>query len=198
MAQVYIVGIDARTGARCWFIGMSEYLDQYNRPCQKPLFDDTEAKPVDTAFAQDAIARWGNNTLRITLEKYGPPIDGNYVEATNANRYVDRPKQFVPLTGGGLDGKGYFIHYSPERRKYYCRAIDVPSMIAEHRDRETLWADKPEDVVNKILELCGTTIAVPVEDPEAIARAAAQRQQEQEEIQRRKVPGNIRPGDRRR
>jgi len=102
----------------------------------------------------------------------------------------------VLLTGGGVDGKGYFIHFSPERKKWYCRAIDIPSMIAEHRDRETLWADKPEDVANKIIELWSINVAVPFEDPQAAVRAEQARLQEQIERKRSQSPRSIRPGDR--
>jgi hypothetical protein len=68
-------------------------------------------------------------------------------------------------------------------------------MIPEHTAKETLWAETPEDVANKIIQVWGLNIAVPFEDPEAIALG----EQERQPSQRNKVlrPG-LRPGDRRR
>jgi hypothetical protein len=146
-------------------------------------------------FANDALSRWKDLGFRcfITVEKYGPPIGGSDSAPLLTERPTDHPSQFVPLTVGGVDGKGYFIHYAPERKKWYCRAIDISSMVAEHRDRETLWADKPEDVANKILELWGITVAVPFDDPNAIALREAERQQAS---QKKMFTPGVRPGDR--
>jgi len=106
-------------------------------------------------------------------------------------RPVEHQARFVPLTGGGVDGKGYHVRFSPERKQFYCRAIDIPSMVAEHRDRETLWADTPESVVTKILELWSIKIAIPFDDPEAIA------EKERQQVIKNKnyIPG-LRPADR--
>jgi len=174
-------------------------LNKYQQPIQFPLFDDESSKQVTLEFALDARERWRKDfgiNVQITLEKYGPPFDEKDSAPLLTERLADHPSQFVPLTGGGVDGKGYFIHFSPERKKWYCRAIDIPSMVAEHRDRETLWADKPEDVANKIIELWGTTIAVPVVDPEAVERERFARQQAQAAQQRNDRTPGMRPGDR--
>jgi hypothetical protein len=194
VSLVYIVGIQPN-GQRVWFSGLDNRLDQYKRPMQVPIWDDESGRQVDLAFAIDARDRWRGQGLniQIVLEKYGPPIDEKDSAQLLIERPVEHPSQFVPLTGGGVDGRGYFIHFSPERKKWYCRAIDIPSMVAEHRDRETLWADMPEEVANKILELWGINIAVPVEDPEATARAEAQRQQA---AKKKSFAPGIRPGDR--
>jgi len=106
-------------------------------------------------------------------------------------RFVNHEVRFVRLAGGGVDGKGYHVRFSPERHQWYCRAIDIPSMVAEHRDRETLWADTPESVVTKILELWSITIAIPFDDPEAIA------EKERQQVIKNKnyIPG-LRPADR--
>src|SRR6266853_813550 len=154
MSLVYIVGIQPN-GQRVWFSGLDSRLDQYNRPTQVPLWDnESGVRQVELAFAIDARERWRSQGLniQITLEKYGPPIDEKGLSSTPTERLADHPSQFVPLTGGGVDGRGYFIHFSPERKKWYCRAVDIPSMVAEHKDRETLWADSPQDVANKIIE----------------------------------------------
>src|SRR5882762_1520884 len=199
MSLVYLVST-SKDGRRCWFVNTDARLNKYKQPVQFPLFDDENSKQVDLAFALDARERWRKDfgiNVQITLEKYGPPFDEKGSAPLLTERPVDHPSKFVPLTGGGLDGRGYFIHYSPERQKWYCRCVDIESMRAEHRDRETLWADKPEDVANKILELWGDKIAVPVDDPEAIARKEQERQQAQEAQRRNQTPRNIRPGDRR-
>ena len=198
MSLVYLTA-STPTGARAWFVALDSRLDKYKRPVQFPLFDDTNAKQISLEFALDARERWRKDfgiNVQITLEKYGLPFDEKGSAPLLTERSVDHPSQFVPLTGGGVDGKGYFIHFSPERKKWYCRAIDIPSMVAEHRDRETLWADKPEDVANKILELWGINIAVPFDDPNAIARAEAERQQAQAAQQRNNRTPGMRPGDR--
>ena len=198
MSLVYIVGTTA-SGARAWFVGTeTRLLGPYKTPVQWPLFDNEASKIVSLEFANDALTRWQDLGFRcfIAAEKYGPPIGGSDSAPALTERPVDHRSQFVPLSGGAVDGKGYFIHFSPERKKWYCRAIDIPSMVAEHRDRETLWADKPEDVANKILELWGVKIAIPVEDPEAIEREQFARQQEQTAQKRNQTPRNIRPGDR--
>jgi hypothetical protein len=197
MGLVYLVGVQPN-GQRIWFSGLDNRLDQDKRPIQVPLWDNESGRQVDLSFAIDARERWRSQGLnvQIVLEKYGPPIDEKGLSSTPIERPVEHPSQFVPLRGGGVDGKGYFIHFSPERKKWYCRAIDIPSMIAEHRDRETLWADSPQDVANKIIELWGIKIAVPVDDPEAIEREQFARQQEQAAQKRNQTPRNIRPGDR--
>jgi len=198
MSLVYLVGIQPN-GQRVWFTGLKEGLDQYKRPVQVPIWDDTESgRQVDLSFAIDARERWRSQGLniQITLEKYGPPIDQKDLAPLPTERPVEHPSQFVPLRGGGVDGKGYFVRFSPERKQFYSRAIDIPSMVAEHRDRETLWADKPEDVANKIIELWGINVAVPLEDPQAAMRAEQARLQEQIERKRSQSPRSIRPGDR--
>jgi hypothetical protein len=200
MSLVYLVST-SKDGRRCWFVNTDARLNKYQQPIQVPQFDDENSKQVTLEFALDARERWRKDfgiNVQITLEKYGKPFDEDHGIAAPAltERPIEHPTTHVPLYGGGFDGKGYFIHYSPERQKFYCRSIDIPSMIAEHRDRETLWADKPEDVANKILELWGVKIAVPVEDPEAIEREQFARQQEQAAQKRNQTPRNIRPGDR--
>ncbi len=197
MSLVYIVGLQPN-GQRVWFSGLKEGLDQYKRPTQAPIWDDESGRTVELAFALDAREKWRSQGLnvQIVLEKYGPPIDEKGSPSAPTERLAEHPVQFVALTGGGVDGKGYFVRFSPERNQFYCRAIDVPSMIAEHRDRETLWADKPEDVANKILELWGINVAVPSDDPDAIARKEQERQQERAAQQRNNRTPGMRPGDR--
>jgi hypothetical protein len=70
----------------------------------------------------------------------------------------------------------------------------IPSMLAEHRDKETLWSETAESVVQKILDVWGIKIAQPFDDPEATAKQQQHRQQA--ERQKQFKPG-IRPGDRR-
>ena len=198
MSTVYLVGLQSN-GTRAWFVGTeTRLLGPYKTPVQWPLFDNEASKLVSLEFANDALPRWKDLGFRcfIAAEKYGPPIGGSDSAPALTERPVDHRSQFASLSGGGVDGKGYFIHFSPERKKWYCRAIDIPSMVAEHRDRETLWADKPEDVANKILELWGINIAVPFDDPNAIARAEAERQQAQAAQQRNNRTPGMRPGDR--
>jgi hypothetical protein len=197
MSLVYIVGIQPN-GQRVWFSGLDNRLDQYKRPIQVPLWDNESGRQVDLAFALDARERWRSQGLniQITLEKYGEPIDEKGLPFTPTERLAEHPVQFVALRGGGVDGKGYFVRFSPERKQFYCRAIDIPSMVAEHRDRETLWADSPEAVANKILELWGINVAVPFDDPEAIARKDQERQQERAAQQRNNRTPGMRPGDR--
>jgi len=197
VSLVYIVGLQPN-GQRVWFSGLKEGLDQYKRPTQAPIWDDESGRTVELAFALDAREKWRSQGLnvQIVLEKYGPPIDEKGSPYAPTERLAELPVQFVALTGGGVDGKGYFVRFSPERNQFYCRAIDVPSMIAEHRDRETLWADKPEDVANKILELWGINVAVPSDDPDAIARKEQERQQERAAQQRNNRTPGMRPGDR--
>ena len=197
MSLVFIVGTTP-TGVRAWFVGTdTRLLGPHKTPVQWPLFDNEASKLVSLEFANDALPCWKDLGFRcfIAAEKYGPPISGSDSEPALIERPTDHPSQFVPLTGGGVDGKGYFIHFSPERKKWYCRAVDVPSMIAEHRDRETLWADSPQDAANKIIELWTIKIAVPFDDPEAIEREQFAHQQEQAAQKRNHTP-NIRPGDR--
>jgi len=198
MSLVYLVST-SKEGRRCWFVNTDARLNKYQQPIQVPQFDDENSKQISLEFALDARERWRKDfgiNVQITLEKYGLPFDEKDSAPLLTERPVDHPSQFVPLTGGGVGGRGYFIHFSPERKKWYCRAIDIPSMVAEHRDRETLWADKPEDVANKILELWGIKIAIPFDDPEAIARKDQERQQAQVAQQRNNRTPGIRPGDR--
>jgi len=196
VSLVYLVST-SKDGRRCWFVGtFSTRLNKYQQPIQAPQFDDENSKQVDLAFALEARDRWKKElgiSVQITLEKYGQPIDEKDSAPLPTERFAEHASQFVPLTGGGVDGKGYFVRYSPERHKWYCRAIDISSMVAEHRDRETLWADSPEAVANKILELWSIKIAVPFEDPQAVVRAEQARQQAQAEQQKTFIPG-LRPG----
>ena len=198
MSLTYLVST-SKDGRRCWFVNTDTRLNRFQQPVQFPLFDDENSKQVSLEFALDARDRWRREfgiNAEIVVEKYGRPIDQKDSASLPIERPVEHRSQFVPLTGGGVDGKGYFIHFSPERKKWYCRAIDIPSMIAEHRDRETLWADSPEAVANKVLELWGINVAVPFEDPQAAVRAEQARLQEQAERKRSQTPRNIRPGDR--
>jgi hypothetical protein len=198
MSLVYIVG-NTPSGARAWFVGTdTRILGPYKTLVQWPLFDNEASKLVSLEFANDAIPRWKDLGFQcfIAAEKYGPPIGGSDSAPALTERPVDHRSQFVPLSGGGVDGRGYFIHFSPERKKWYCRCVDIESMRAEHRDRETLWADKPEDVANKILELWGIKIAIPIDDPDAIARKEQERQQERAAQQRNNRTPGMRPGDR--
>jgi hypothetical protein len=168
-------------------------------PTLKPVFDDDiEQSQVWTnaEFAIQARDHWRGRGFTVVLkdrEGNGPLFEGGDHTDSLTQRPVQHPIRFVPLTGGGVDGKGYHVRFSPERKQWYCRSIDIPSMT-EHRDKETLWGDIPEEVVNKILEQWSLKIAVPFEDPEAVARTERERHQAAQ--QKQFMPG-LRPGDRR-
>jgi len=165
-------------------------------PTIKPVFDDDIQQSqvwTNAEFAVQARDHWRGRGYTVVLkdqEGNGPLFEGRDHTDSLTERPVQHSVRFVQLTGGGVDGKGFHVRFSPERRQWYCRAIDIPSMLAEHRDTETLWADSPEAVVQRILDLWGLKIAIPFDDPEATARAQHERQQ----AQQRKCPG-IRPGD---
>jgi hypothetical protein len=168
-------------------------------PVLKPIFDDDIQQSqvfTNAEFAIQARDHWRGRGYTVALkdrEGNGPLFEGRDHTDSLTQRTVQHPIRFVPLTGGGVDGKGYHVRFSPERKQWYCRSIDIPSMT-EHRDKETLWGDSPEEVVNKILEQWSLKIAVPFEDPEAVARAERERHQAAQ--QKQFMPG-LRPGDRR-
>jgi hypothetical protein len=197
MSSVFIIA-ETKDGRRCWFSGT--YKDEIRnfKPIQIPQFDDETGKEVSLEFAVAARKRWKEDfgiTVSIAIEKYGQPIPTDDQQPLS-ERPADHPSRFVPLVGGGVDGLGYFVRFSPERREWYCRADMIESMLTQHRDRETLWARTPEEVVTKILDQWTLKIAVPVEDPQAAVRAEEQRKQQTLEAQRRKSGGAlIRPGD---
>jgi hypothetical protein len=199
MSSVYLIG-EKRDGHRCWFAGTYRDTTVNFKPVQIPQFDDETGKQVSLEFAVAAQKRWREDfgiTVSVALEKYGQPIATDYQQSPT-ERSADHPVRFVPLVGGGVDGLGYFVRFSPERREWYCRADMIDSMVAQHRDRETLWAQTPEEVANKILAQWTITIAVPIEDPQAALRAEQQKKQQALEAQRRKSNGAlVRPGDRR-
>jgi hypothetical protein len=171
-------------------------------PVVQPVFDD-ELKFsqvwTNPEFAVQAREFWRSKGYAVVIrdrQGNGPLFEGRQSEEMLTERPVDHPVRFVALTGGGVDGKGFITRYSPERRMWYCRCIDVPSLQAEHRDLETLWADTPENVVTKLLEVWGIKMAIPFEDPEAVARAEQERQQAEQQKFNAKYAG-LRPGDRR-
>jgi len=171
-------------------------------PTVKPVFDDDIERSqvwTNAEFATQAREHWRGRGYQVVLRDR--KVDGPLLEGRNqSNSLTERPAEhqarFVPLTGGGVDGLGYFVRFSPERRQWYCRAIDIPSMLAEHKDKETLWGDSPEEVVNKILEQWSLKIAVPFEDPQAVARAEQERQRATQETKNHNY-ARCRPGDRR-
>src|ERR1051326_7761294 len=116
-------------------------------PTVKPVFDDDiERSQVWTSaeFAVQARDHWRGRGYAVVLkdrEGNGPLFENQGQQQSLTERSVEHQARFVPLTGGGVDGFGYFVRFSPERRRWYCRAIDIPSMLKEHRDKETLWAD---------------------------------------------------------
>jgi len=171
-------------------------------PTVKPVFDDNiELSQVWTSaeFAVQARDHWRGRGYAVVLkdrEGNGPLFENQGQQQSLTERPVEHQARFVALAGGGVDGLGYFVRFSPERRQWYCRAIDIPSMLAEHRDKETLWADSAVEVVNKILEQWSIKIAVPFEDPQAAAIAEQQRQQAVQEIRNQNY-ARCRPGDRR-
>src|SRR6266404_5551542 len=55
-------------------------------------------------------------------------FDREQTESAVTERFVDHQFRFIPLVGGGVDGLGYHVRFSPERRQFYCRAIDIPSL----------------------------------------------------------------------
>jgi hypothetical protein len=169
-------------------------------PTIKPVFDDDLQQSqvwTNAEFAVQARDDWRSRGYKVSLfdrEGNGRLFENRGQQESLTERPVQHSVRFVPLTGGGLDGLGYHVRFSPERRQWYCRSIDIPSMLEEHRDKETLWGDRPEEVVNKILEQWSLKIAVPFEDPEAVARAERERHQAAQ--QKQFMPG-LRPGDRR-
>lgn len=198
MSLVYLVVV-LKDGRRGWYVGTETRLNQLQEPTQVPLFDDEKSKQVTLEFALDTRARWRDfcrqgfgSDLHIALDKYGQFVEKDYATGLT-ERPVEHQARFVPLTGGGVDGLGYFVRFSPERTRWYCRAIDIPSMSAEHRDKETLWADSPEAVAQKILDVWGLKVAQPFDDPETFARVEQKRQQSE---QKRFYRPGIRPGDR--
>jgi hypothetical protein len=169
-------------------------------PALKPIFDDDiQQSQVWTSaeFAVQARDQWRGRGYVVVLkdrEGNGPLFEGRDHIDSLVERPVQHSSRFVALTGGGVDGLGYFVRFSPEREQWYCRADMIPSMLAEHRDKETLWSETAESVVQKILDIWTLSIAVPFEDPQAAARQEQQRQQAEQ--QKKFVPG-LRPGDRR-
>jgi hypothetical protein len=169
-------------------------------PTLKPVFDDDIQQSqvwTNAEFAVQARDHWRSRGFKVSLfdrEGNGPLFEGRDQIDSLAERPVQHSSRFVALTGGGVDGLGYFIRFSPERKQWYCRADMIPSMLAEHRDKETLWSETAESVVQKILDIWTLSIAVPFEDPQAAARAEQDRQRTEQQKQFR--PG-IRPGDRR-
>lgn len=169
-------------------------------PVVKPVFDD-ELKFsqvwTNAEFAVQARDFWRSRGYSVVIrdgQGNGPLFENRELIPMLTERPVQHEACFVPLSGGGVDGLGYLVRFAPERKQWYCRADMVPSMIVEHGAKETLWADTPQDVVTKLLEVWGIKIAVPVEDPEAAVRV--RREREQAEQKKLLIPG-LRPGDRR-
>jgi hypothetical protein len=198
MSSVFIIA-ETKDGRRCWFSGSYRNETRNFQPVEYPLFDDEVGKQVSLEFGLAAQKRWREDfgiSVSIVLEKYGQPVATDDQQPLT-ERPADHPVRFVPLVGGGVDGLGYFVRFSPERREWYCRADMIESMLTQHKDKETLWAKTPEDVVNKILDQWGLKIAVPIEDPQAAVRAEEQRKQAVLEAQKRRSNGAlVRPGDR--
>ena len=169
-------------------------------PTTKPVFDDDIQQSqfwTNVEFAVQARDYWRGQDYSVFLKDQagnGPMFEGRNHTNSPIERPVQHESRFVPLVGGGVDGRGYFVRFSPERKQFYCRADMVPSMLAEHKDKESLWGDSPEAVAQKILDVWGMKIAQPFDDPEAVARQERERQQAAQ--QKTFVPG-IRPGDRR-
>ena len=169
-------------------------------PTTKPVFDDDIQQSqfwTNVEFAVQARDYWRGQGYSVVVKDQagnGPMFEGRNHTNSPTERPVQHESRFVPLVGGGVDGLGYFVRYSPERKQWYCKADMIPSMLAEHRDKETLWSETAESVVQKILDVWTLNIAAPLEDPQAAARAERERQQaEQNKFLR---PG-LRPGDRR-
>jgi hypothetical protein len=196
MAQVYLVGVPPQYPCRCWLVGTESRKLRSGEIVDAPVLDDSKAKLCDLDYAIEAKRFWKEKlslTLHISAEKYGQFIAEDLsdpaVETTN------HEIRFVPLTGGNVDGKGYFAKYNPQLRRWYIRAIDIPSMAVEHAAKETLWADSPEGVVSKVLEHWGLHIAVPFDDPAAIEKARQEQEKAQQAAQHVRIAG-LRPGDR--
>ena len=168
-------------------------------PTLKPVFDDDIQQSqvwTNSEFAVQARDHWrrqGHTVVLKDREGNGPLFEGRNHTDSLTERPVQHPVRFVQLQGGGVDGRGYHIRFSPERRQWYCRSIDIPSMLAEHKDKETLWADSPEAVAQKILDVWGLKIAQPFDDPEAVARQERERQHAE---QKRFYRPGLRPGNR--
>jgi hypothetical protein len=169
-------------------------------PTLKPVFDDDIQQSqvwTNAEFAVQARDQWRGRGYVVVLkdrEGNGPLFEGRDKTDSLTDRPVQHLSRFVSLTGGGVDGKGYHVRFSPERKQFYCRADMIPSMLAEHKDKESLWGDSPQAVAQKILDVWGLKIAQPFDDPEAASKQEQQRQQA--ERQKQFKPG-IRPGDRR-
>jgi len=169
-------------------------------PTLKPVFDDDIERSqvwTNAEFAVQARDHWRGQGFSVSIfdrDGNGPLFERTGTDAPISQRPVQHEAHFVALQGEGVDRLGYLVRFSPERRQWYCRAIDIPSMSAERRDMETLWAESAEGVANKIIQVWGLSIARPFEDPEAAARAERERQQAAQQLNR--TP-SIRPGDRR-
>jgi hypothetical protein len=167
-------------------------------PTIKLVFDDDIQQSqvwTNAEFAVQARDHWrrqGHTVVLKDREGNGPLFEGRDQIDSLVERSVQHSSRFVALTGGGVDGLGYFVRFSPERKQWYCRADMIPSMLAEHKDKETLWSETAESVVQKILDVWGIKIAQPFDDPEAVAKQRRQQSERQKQFK----PG-IRPGDRR-
>jgi hypothetical protein len=188
-------------GKKVYFHRLSEVSDGRRGmpPQTAPVFNDeiqftTWLTPEIAVQQRDHWRRQGYTVVIKDREDNGPLFEGRDRTGSLTERTVHHSSRFVALTGGGADGLGYFVRFSPERRQWYCRSIDIPSMLAEHKDKETLWADSPEAVAQKILDVWGLKIAQPFDDPEAVARQERERQQA---VQQKTFMPGIRPGDRR-
>ncbi len=74
---------------------------------------------------------------------------------------------FVPVMQNGvLKGNGYVVKRHPQDG-WYIRAADVPSLVESRRHEvmESLWGSSPEEVVQKLIQVWTTQIAVPFPNP---------------------------------
>jgi hypothetical protein len=195
MSLVYLCRIvPGTTDKRCWYVAMKEFLDDYRRPRQQPLFDDAEAKPVEMTFAQEACRRWkeefGWNTF-ITVEKYGQPIAADGGQSSEQDM---RQPMFVPFTNNlGLTA---FPASRPSGRCWAIRAVDVPAFQQDKRFTtiETIFGQTPEDAAQRAVDSWGQEILF--RDPNQDARDQQAAREAQQQKSKTYLP-NIRPGDRR-
>jgi hypothetical protein len=83
-------------------------------PALKPIFDDDIQQSqvwINSEFAVQARDHWRSRSYKVSLfdrEGNGPLFENRGQQETLTERPVDHLSRFVALTGGGVDGLGYF------------------------------------------------------------------------------------------
>jgi hypothetical protein len=173
-------------------------------PKTEPELDDDISQAARFSPEQAVALRqyWRDQRYSVVVEDIqgnGPLFEKRESSVGSpTERFAQHEYRFVPIQGGGYDGNVGFLVKHNAQRGWYLRSIDVPSMRALHADRETLWGETPEDVVNKAIQMWTLAVAVPFEDPEATKKAEQERREKAKrdlEIQLR-AGVRMRPGDR--